>query len=124
MLRTFLGLTSFTVHTTIKSVVMVSVSLMSLPAFSVEESDIKSNNTTTKNSPLVIESQVKGSQEQPNVIYIMPWQGIENSLTIEGGKQKINMPNFKPINPKSFKKQSVLFYNLNNQKAVPTDTDN
>jgi len=70
----------------------------------------------SKITPLVINSQVKGSQEQPNVIYIMPWQGIANSISIEGDKQKIVLPNFKPINPKLFKQQTTLFYQVNSTK--------
>lgn len=65
--------------------------------------------------PLIIESQVKGSQEQPNVIYIMPWQGIEKPVVIEGNKPKVILPSFQPINPKEFKRQSMFFYNLNIQ---------
>jgi len=65
---------------------------------------------TANQAPLVIKSQVKGSQEQPNVIYIMPWQGIENPISIDGDTQKIVLPHFKPINPKSFKKQARLFH--------------
>ncbi|MCW8864471.1 MAG: hypothetical protein OQK22_06240, partial [Colwellia sp.] len=61
-----------------------------------------------------------GSQEQPNVIYIMPWQGIETPVSIEGNKQKIMLPQFKPINPKLFKKQATLFYNLNVSKQKQT----
>lgn len=69
--------------------------------------------TTANQTPLVIKSQVKGSQEQPNVIYIMPWQGIENPISIDGDTQKIVLPHFKPINPKSFKQQVRLFHKEN-----------
>lgn len=65
-----------------------------------------------KKPPLVIETQVKGSQEQPTVIYIMPWQGIEPTVIIDTDNAKITLPNFKPINPKQFKQQSALFYKL------------
>ena len=78
-------------------------------------SKAQSSNT----SPLIIESQVKGSQEQPKVIYITPWQGIEAPIIIEGNTPKINMPQFKPINPKKFKQQSRRFKRVNskNQKG-------
>lgn len=66
--------------------------------------------TTANQAPLVIKSQVKGSQEQPNVIYITPWQGIDNPISIDGDTQKIVLPHFKPINPKSFKQQARLFH--------------
>lgn len=79
----------------------------------IHSQTVNSQILNSQNKPLVIESQVKGSQEQPNVIYIMPWQGIEEPIMIEGNKQKISLPNFKPINPKVFKKQAALFYNMN-----------
>ncbi|MCI2284451.1 hypothetical protein L3081_14975 [Colwellia sp. MSW7] len=75
----------------------------------------------SKKTPVIIETQVKGSQEQPNVIYIMPWQGTEKPVIIEGNNSKITMPNFKPINPKEFKKQTTTFYKLavkNTNKTV------
>jgi hypothetical protein len=75
--------------------------------------NVNSQNVNSQKKPLIIESQVKGSQEQPNVIYIMPWQGIAEPIMIEGNKQKIALPNFKPINPKTFKKQAALFYSVN-----------
>lgn len=86
--------------------------------FTAVAMEAKKVNLSTK-APLVIKSQVKGSQEQPNVIYIMPWQGIENPISIEGTKQKIVLPNFKPINPKSFKQQARLFYQVNLTKPKP-----
>lgn len=60
---------------------------------------------------LVIQSQVKGSQEQPNVIYIMPWQGVDKVIEVKGKKRTISLPNFKPINPRDFKEQVRLFAN-------------
>jgi len=84
-------------------------------ATEVEAITIKKNNLSKK-VPLVINSQVKGSQEQPNIIYIMPWQGIENSIRIEGNMHKISLPHFKPINPKLFRKQARLFYKENSSK--------
>lgn len=132
MFRFFLNLMcSITKKITI--LVMVLIALMTLASASVTvlaqgftqedaQENIQENATSNavNRSPLVIESQVKGSQEQPNVIYIMPWQGIENPVIIEGGKQKINMPHFKPINPKQFKQKSSDFYHdkVNKQKSA------
>ena len=102
---------------------MVSIPLMVFSAPSLAQDSAQKNETNIVNrAPLVIESQVKGSQEQPNVIYIMPWQGIENPVIIEGGKQKINMPHFKPINPKAFKQQSSNFYHANANKPKVTSS--
>jgi hypothetical protein len=70
-----------------------------------------------RQGPLIIRSQVKGSQEQPNVMYILPWQGIENPIIIEGKSKQIVLPKFQPINPKNFKSQVVLFHQQNNKKT-------
>jgi len=61
--------------------------------------------TKTGQKTLTIESKVTGSQEQPKVLYIMPWQGIANPITINDQKTELTMPQFKPINPKIFKKE-------------------
>ena len=89
---------------------------------------IKENNLTVptpSKTPLVIESQVKGSQEQPNVIYIMPWQGISTPLIVVGNKPKVTLPSFQPIKPTVFKRQSAIFYNasIKNQKPVVTNDE-
>jgi len=97
-----------------KIAMFFTVVVMSLPVAATEVQKI----TPSKTAPLVIESQVKGSQEQPNVIYIMPWQGIANPISIEGNQQKIVLPHFKPINPKLFKQQATLFYQVNSSKKV------
>ena len=84
--------------------------ILSLP---VTGEELKPTVTAHANkTPVVIETQVKGSQEQPKVIYIMPWQGIETPVIIDTDNPKITLPNFKPINPKQFKQQSALFYKL------------
>lgn len=75
-----------------------------------------SNIKVKKNAPLIIQSQVKGSQEQPNVIYIMPWQGVDQVIEVKGKKRTIKLPHFKPINPKVFKEQVRFF--ANKQLAV------
>lgn len=112
-----------------KTIILFAILVMSLQVLATE---VKQPVAVTKNSnksksqglnkePLVIETQVKGSQEQPNVIYIMPWQGIESPVIIEGNNAKITLPNFAPINPKVFKKQAKTFYNLtlkNSNKTV------
>ena len=54
---------------------------------------------------LMIESKVTGSQEQPKVLYIMPWQGITHPITISDKGMQLTLPNFQPINPKTFKKE-------------------
>ncbi|MBU2870781.1 hypothetical protein [Colwellia sp. E2M01] len=60
-------------------------------------------------TPVIIQSQVKGSQEQPNVIYIMPWQGVEQIIEVKGKERTIKLPQFSPIHPKAFKLQVQAF---------------
>jgi hypothetical protein len=76
----------------------------------------KTSNNKAIRAPLIIQSQVKGSQEQPNVIYIMPWQGIDQVIEVKGKARTIKLPHFKPINPKVFKEQVRFF--ANKQLAV------
>ncbi|MGI2172706.1 hypothetical protein [Shewanella ulleungensis] len=63
------------------------------------------------NKPVVIQSQVTGSQEQPKVLYIMPWQGITNPIDINNKEMRLTLPQFKPINPKAFRQQVRDFAN-------------
>lgn len=76
-----------------------------------------------RKGPLIIQSQVKGSQEQPNVIYIMPWQGIESPITIENNKRKITLPTFKPVNPNVFKAQVALFSGKGSDESTEENAD-
>ena len=65
----------------------------------------------TSNKPVVIQSQVTGSQEQPKVLYIMPWQGINNPIDINNEGMRLTLPEFRPINPKLFRQQVRDFAN-------------
>jgi len=67
---------------------------------------------------LTIESKVTGSQEQPKVLYIMPWQGITNPITIKDKEMQLTLPKFQPINPKIFKKE-VRDFAVNQAQAKP-----
>ncbi|MCJ8319406.1 MAG: hypothetical protein MJK12_07220 [Colwellia sp.] len=64
-----------------------------------------------KSTTIVINSQVKGTQEQPKVLYVMPWQGTKKPIVIDSNNQTIVMPKFKPINPKEFKEEISRYYN-------------
>ena len=77
-----------------------------------------SNSRASKPEPLIIQSQVKGSQEQPNVIYIMPWQGVDQVIEVKGKTRTIKLPHFSPINPKVFKEQ-VRFFANNSIAVIP-----
>lgn len=77
----------------------------------------------TAKKTLTIESKVTGSQEQPKVLYIMPWQGIANPISIQDKKTKLAMPEFKPINPKIFKKE-VRDFAAEQAKKSPVESTN
>jgi len=69
----------------------------------------KSTQVKSSKAPVIIRSQVKGSQEQPNVIYILPWQGVNKVIEVEGKQRTIKLPEFQPINPRKFKQQVKQF---------------
>jgi hypothetical protein len=94
------------------------------PAILAKKQQLTKQASTKKSSiksrAVFIESQVKGSQEQPNVIYVMPWRGIEHPVEINANQQHIVLPKFSPINPKVFRKQVKIYYqqqSLNNSDS-------
>lgn len=100
--------------------IILVLSTLFLSTQSVMSAENKSGDSK-KVAPLVIQSQVKGSQEQPNVIYIMPWQGVDKVIEVKGKVRTIKLPHFKPINPKVFKEQVRLF--ANKKLTVGPETD-
>ena len=91
----------------------LAVSLLSVSAQVVANDDNEKQQTVkpTSNKPVVIQSQVTGSQEQPKVLYIMPWQGINNPIDINNEGMRLTLPEFRPINPKLFRQQVRDFAN-------------
>lgn len=73
-------------------------------------SKLKAKKVSNNIKPVIIETQVQGSQEQPNVIYITPWQEVKTLVKIEDKKMSIFLPKFEPINPKHFKKKVHAYY--------------
>lgn len=67
---------------------------------------------------VTIESKVTGSQEQPKVLYIMPWQGINNPITVKDKEMQLMLPKVQPIYPKIFKQQVRAFAAEQTQKSV------
>jgi hypothetical protein len=65
----------------------------------------------------IIETRVQGSQEQPNVIYITPWQENDKAVNIQGQSLRVSLPQLAPVNPKLFKKQLINYY----QKQTVTE---
>ena len=95
-----------------KIILSALLSLLLLNPLSVvqAEEDIKKAEPTNKSTGntqkrLTFESKITGSQEQPKVLYIMPWQGITNPITIKDKEMRLTLPSFKPIHPKQFKKE-------------------
>jgi len=79
----------------------------------------QAESATTSSKTVTIESTVKGSQEQPKVLYIMPWQGISQPITVKNQEVHLTLPNFKPINPKHFRQQ-VRDFAQQQGKAQPS----
>lgn len=105
---------------------ILTVFLMGVVSISLAE-EMKPKPDTAVKKPqrtLTIESKVTGSQEQPKVLYIMPWQGIANPITIKDQKTQLAMPEFKPINPKVFKKEVRDFAVRQTNKVTINATKN
>jgi len=79
--------------------------LLFISFVSLKVSANDTNNKIKTKQPLIIKSKIQGSQEQPKVLYIMPWQGIKTPIVVKGKNMSITLPNFKPINPRVFKQQ-------------------
>lgn len=91
-------------------VIAILVFIFTSIVASVQAEEVEPKTTTVEKPPaktktLTIESKVTGSQEQPKVLYIMPWQGIAKPITIKDKKLQLAMPEFKPVNPKIFRKE-------------------
>lgn len=82
----------------------VEIKKISAPSLKIKE---KPKQTKT---PYIIETRVQGSQEQPNVIYITPWQENEKAVSIQGQSLRVLLPQLAPINPKNFKKKLYNYY--------------
>jgi len=97
----------------LKKKIAFSWCVLVLISSSVMSEEVNSQNTKEKKkaAPLIIQSQVKGSQEQPKVIYIMPWQGVDKVIAVKGKQRSIKLPHFNPINPRDFREQVRFFVN-------------
>lgn len=88
---------------------------LALVCFSVQAQQapkVEGKKVTSKNTPAtyVIETQVQGSQEQPKVIYITPWQELNSTLNIEEHELRIRLPALAPVNPKVFRDNVNSYY--------------
>mgnify|MGYP000269700474 CR=1 FL=1 len=97
----------------VKTVLLITTTLS---IFSFNAIAVKQEANQAKKPPLIIKSQVKGSQQQPKVIYIMPWQGINKPVSISEHQRQARLPSFQPIHPKAFRKQVEQFHH--NNKAM------
>ena len=86
---------------------ITSFSLLILSHSSVaqafDESEVKKVRKTPTKTQYIIETQVQGTQEQPNVIYITPWKENDKSVDVEGKILEVNLPKLLPVSPKKFK---------------------
>ncbi|EWH08216.1 hypothetical protein DS2_18528 [Catenovulum agarivorans DS-2] len=78
------GLVLFTVFTSIKSV-------------SANQNPNSAASSTSSGKKVVINSQVKGEQAQPNVLYIMPWQNMTPNIQINQPKTQLVLPQLTPV---------------------------
>ncbi|WP_394129932.1 hypothetical protein [Shewanella maritima] len=76
----------------------------------------KTKTNATPSQSVTINSRVTGSTEQPKVIYVMPWQGINQAVDVNAGQFDIKLPAYQPINPKQFKQQVEQFHQTNKSK--------
>ncbi|WP_016957253.1 hypothetical protein [Catenovulum agarivorans] len=53
--------------------------------------------STSSGKKVVINSQVKGEQAQPNVLYIMPWQNMTPNIQIDQPKTQLVLPQLTPV---------------------------
>ncbi len=81
-----------------------------LPLQVVQAQQVKESTNENTSASYVIETQVQGSQEQPKVIYITPWQELNSSLSIEEHELRIRLPALAPVNPKVFKDSVNSYY--------------
>jgi hypothetical protein len=92
-----------------------SSSVFSFSVLGEESKPLESVKQKAKKSTYVIETLVQGSQEQPNVIYITPWQDNEGAINIQGQSLPVVLPKPMPVTPKVFKKK---LHQYEQQKAT------
>ncbi|MBL4908513.1 MAG: hypothetical protein JKX78_00575 [Alteromonadaceae bacterium] len=99
----------------------IFLSLLFISTFTVNLSANELKNNKKTQQTVIINSKIKGSQQQPKVLYIMPWQGIKTPIVVKGKVMRLALPKFKPINPKVFKQQVSDFnkqQQLNNVRKI------
>ena len=76
----------------------------------VNSQELPSNKGVKKPVTYVIKTQVQGSQEQPKVIYITPWQELNSTLSIDDHQLTIKLPELAPVNPKIFREKVKHYF--------------
>ncbi|MER2493674.1 hypothetical protein [Catenovulum sediminis] len=103
-----------------RSAVVSKLNMLSLiPIFFFLFSIFSTVSLAAETQTLMIESQVKGSQAQPKVIYIMPWQNMQLDKKLKLEDDDIQLPELQPIYPKAFKqaiKQHAQSHNNSQQR--------
>jgi len=95
----------------------VSIFLLSLSVFNAQAQQKEIISGEKKVATVyVIETQVQGSQEQPKVLYITPWQELDSSISIDEHNLTIRLPKLSAINPKVFRKKVNSYYQQQDEK--------
>lgn len=86
------------------------------------------NTSSNQQGVVVLESTISGSQEQPKVLYIVPWQGPENPPALQqwiDGQAAVSV--LAPLERPVLQRQLAIYQmNKNQQPAVASSaaTDN
>jgi len=95
----------------------VSLCVLSLSVCNVQAQQKEAISSEKKVAPVyVIETQVQGSQEQPKVLYITPWQELDSSISIDEHNLTIRLPKLSAVNPKVFRKKVNSYYQQQEEK--------
>ncbi|MGB1262029.1 MAG: hypothetical protein ACPG52_03870 [Cognaticolwellia sp.] len=91
---------------------VLSMSALMLSVFQASAQAQQKTQVTKKKTATsyVIETQVQGSQEQPKVLYITPWQELDSSVNIDEHNLTIKLPPLNAVNPKVFKEKVNNYY--------------
>ena len=88
--------------------------LMPLTAFVL--SIVLSHNAIAQNQSIDLESTFKGNQEQPKVLYIVPWQKIDAPEAYYQPLESLINENFELLDRDEFRRE-VRFYDQLTQSA-------
>jgi hypothetical protein len=71
-------------------------------------------------SSVVLQSTITGNQEQPKVLYIVPWQGPGGADQLNTGLQPIVSDVFAPLDRREFQRE-LRYRQLTTEQAAPRE---